>query len=139
MIRVVACYRKNRCNAQYDEITYLSKGIDCEAAEYTYLYDKAASIRRSEIPAEHIHSASMTGQRRYHRNPCKEYSAGSVCPLYPLPGGGGYMANRIVTVIQPQLLLPSLSQKSGKQRVAAYARVSTDSDKQMGRNIILRN
>ena len=42
------------------------------------------------------------------------------------------MADRIVTVIQPRLLLPSLSQESGKQRVAAYARVSTDSDEQMG-------
>jgi len=42
------------------------------------------------------------------------------------------MAERIVTVIQPRLLLPSLSQESGKQRVAAYARVSTDSDEQMG-------
>lgn len=42
------------------------------------------------------------------------------------------MEDRIVTVIQPRLLLPSLSQDSGKQRVAAYARVSTDSDEQMG-------
>ena len=42
------------------------------------------------------------------------------------------MAERTVTVIQPRLLLPSLSQESGKQRVAAYARVSTDSDEQMG-------
>lgn len=42
------------------------------------------------------------------------------------------MADRTVTVIQPRLHLPSLSQESGKQRVAAYARVSTDSDEQMG-------
>lgn len=42
------------------------------------------------------------------------------------------MADRTVTVIQPRLLLPSLSQESRKQRVAAYARVSTDSDEQMG-------
>ena len=42
------------------------------------------------------------------------------------------MADRTVTVIQPRLHLPSLSQDSGKQRVAAYARVSTDSDEQMG-------
>ena len=42
------------------------------------------------------------------------------------------MADRTVTVIQPRLLLPSLSQESGKQRVATYARVSTDSDEQMG-------
>lgn len=42
------------------------------------------------------------------------------------------MADRTVTVIQPRLHLPSLSQESRKQRVAAYARVSTDSDAQMG-------
>ena len=42
------------------------------------------------------------------------------------------MADRTVTVIQPRLHLPSLSQESGKQRVAAYARVSTDSVEQMG-------
>ena len=42
------------------------------------------------------------------------------------------MADRTVTVIQPRLHLPSLSQESGKQRVAAYARVSTDSDEQIG-------
>ena len=42
------------------------------------------------------------------------------------------MADRTVTVIQPRLHLPSLSKESRKQRVAAYARVSTDSDEQMG-------
>lgn len=40
-LRVIACYRKNRGDAQYGEITYLAKGIDWEAVEYppeyTYL------------------------------------------------------------------------------------------------------
>lgn len=42
-LRVIACYRKNRCDAQYSEVTYLAKNIDWEAveypAEYTYLKD----------------------------------------------------------------------------------------------------
>lgn len=48
-LRVVACYRKNRCDAQYDELTYLAKGIDWEAveypAEYTYLKDLLMAAR----------------------------------------------------------------------------------------------
>ena len=31
---MIACYRKNRGDARYGEITYLAKGIDWEAVEY---------------------------------------------------------------------------------------------------------
>ena len=42
------------------------------------------------------------------------------------------MAHRTVTVIQPRVLFPALKNDPGKQRVAAYARVSTDSEEQQG-------
>ena len=42
------------------------------------------------------------------------------------------MAERIVTLVQPRLLLPTQIKESRKQRVAAYARVSTGSEEQLG-------
>ena len=42
------------------------------------------------------------------------------------------MAERIVTLVQPRLLFPTQIKESRKQRVAAYARVSTGSEEQLG-------
>ena len=42
------------------------------------------------------------------------------------------MAERIVTLVQPRLLFPTQIKASRKQRVAAYARVSTCSEEQLG-------
>lgn len=42
------------------------------------------------------------------------------------------MANRVVTQIRPRPSLPQLQKELHEKRVAAYARVSTDSDEQMG-------
>lgn len=42
------------------------------------------------------------------------------------------MADRIVTLVRPRAALPLLPKAAFEKRVAAYARVSTDSDKQMG-------
>lgn len=47
-LRVIACYRMCRGDAQYGEITYLAKGIDWEAveypAEYRYLRDLLLAV-----------------------------------------------------------------------------------------------
>ncbi len=42
------------------------------------------------------------------------------------------MADRIVELVRPIAKMPSLTGENKKKRVAAYARVSTDSDEQMG-------
>ena len=42
------------------------------------------------------------------------------------------MADRVVTQVRPRAALPSLTKAAFEKRVAAYARVSTDSDEQMG-------
>ena len=42
------------------------------------------------------------------------------------------MADRVVTQVRPRAALPSLPKAAFEKRVAAYARVSTDSDEQMG-------
>lgn len=42
------------------------------------------------------------------------------------------MAERIVKQIRPRCKVPSLPKEIREKRVAAYARVSTDSDEQMG-------
>jgi len=42
------------------------------------------------------------------------------------------MADRIVELIRPIAKMPLLTGENNKKRVAAYARVSTDSDEQMG-------
>lgn len=42
------------------------------------------------------------------------------------------MADRIITVVRPRTTLPSPTESTPKKRVAAYARVSTDSDEQLG-------
>ena len=42
------------------------------------------------------------------------------------------MADRVVTQVRPRAALPSLPKDAFEKRVAAYARVSTDSDEQMG-------
>ena len=42
------------------------------------------------------------------------------------------MADRIITVVHPRPTLPSPTEAAPKKRIAAYARVSTDSDEQMG-------
>lgn len=42
------------------------------------------------------------------------------------------MAERIVRQVRPRSKVPSLPKEIREKRVAAYARVSTDSDEQMG-------
>ena len=42
------------------------------------------------------------------------------------------MAERVVKQIRPRSKMPSLPKEIREKRVAAYARVSTDSDEQMG-------
>ena len=42
------------------------------------------------------------------------------------------MAERIVKQIRPRCKVPSLPKEIREKRVAAYARVSTDSDEQIG-------
>lgn len=42
------------------------------------------------------------------------------------------MAERIVELVRPIAKMPLLPGENSKKRVAAYARVSTDSDEQMG-------
>ena len=53
------------------------------------------------------------------------------------------MAERIVKQVRPRSKVPSLPKEIREKRVAAYARVSTDSDEQMGsvgrRRIILKS
>ena len=42
------------------------------------------------------------------------------------------MAERLVTLVHPRILLPTQIKESRKQRVSAYARVSTGSEEQLG-------